>query len=134
MFCTCFTFTKPNPATIANVTVSMTIIRFNMTTSPYGVDHDASVHAIAVSRVLSEKARRLVLRAHRDEAVVAADPPAAAAVEPLHAGAYVARQERLGLRDPERRGVEHRQAADAARRVGRQRALVRQVNDDVAVV
>src|SRR5215467_15918823 len=110
MFCTCFTFTKPSPATIANVVTSMAIIRFHIETSPNGVDDHAAVNAIAVSRVLSEKARRVVFRSHRDEAVVAADAPAAAAVEPLHAGADVAREERLGLRNPERRGVEDREA------------------------
>src|SRR5262249_50356652 len=134
MFCTCFTFTKPNPATIASVTVSMPIIRFHISSSPNGVDHHAAIHTIAVSRVLSEEARRVVLRSHRDEAGVAADAPAAAAVDPLHAGADVAREERLGLRNPERRGVEDREATDAARRVRRQRRCVREVNDDVAVV
>src|SRR5262252_7308338 len=121
MFWICFTFTKPHPATIANVTVSITIIRFTMSTSPNGVDHHAAVNAIPVPRVLSEEARRVVLRSHRNEAIVAAHAPAAAAVEPLHASAHVAGQKGVSLRDAERRGVEHRESANAARHVRRQR-------------
>src|SRR5690349_3616456 len=125
MFCTCFTFTKPKPATIANVTVSITISRFTMSTSPNGVDHHAAINPIPVSRVLSEEIRRVVLRSHRDEAIVAAHAPASAAMEPLHAGADVAGQESVRLRNSERRGVEHGEPADSARHVRRQRRRVR---------
>src|SRR5688500_6785645 len=103
----CWNLTKPSPATITSVTVSITIIRFNILSSflrfhrstvpPFqGTDpgtmerrnagtaesltdihHHSRVKPMAVSLFLAEERRRVVLRLHRDEAVVATQAPAA---------------------------------------------------------
>src|SRR5215831_5151333 len=120
MFWICLTFTKPSAATMPSVATSITIIRFTMSSSPNGVDHHAAVNAMPVSRVLSEKARRVVIRSHGDEPVVAAQAPAAVA-EPLDAAPDVARQERVRLRNAQGCLVEEREPADAAGCVRRNR-------------
>src|SRR5580765_8411605 len=104
-----------------------------MSPSPNGVDHHAAINAMPVSRVLSKEARRIVLRSHGDEAIVAAQAPAAVA-EPLDATADVAGEEGLGLRDAERGCVEERQAANAAGCVRSDRAAIGRVHDHVAGV
>src|SRR5215470_16234039 len=129
----CLTFTKPRAATIPSVTASITIIRFHMSSSPHGVDHDAAVKAMPVSRDLSEETRRVVIRSHGDEPVVAPQTPAPVA-EPLDATAHVARQEGVGLRNAEGCLVEERQAADATDRVRRDRGVIGRVHDHVAGV
>src|SRR5262245_49246696 len=67
---------------------------FCLLSSAAHVDQESAVDAMAVSRFLSEEHRRVVFRADREEAIVAAQ--AEASRLPLHAAADVARQERLG--------------------------------------
>src|SRR5437870_5003746 len=89
----CLNFTKPSPATNRSVTVSITNIRLAMNYSsststsngPCGnrhpsaanVQQHSAIHAMAVAGLLSEKRGRVILGPHGDEAIVAAQPPAA---------------------------------------------------------
>src|SRR5688572_32356271 len=80
-----------------------------------GVENRTAVDAVAVSRLLSEEHRRIVLGLHRDEAIVAAQTPAAGI--PLHTSADVAREERRGVVDADGRALEQAQAAETRRRI-----------------
>src|SRR5689334_2108835 len=97
----------------------------------HDVENHAAVDAMAVARLLTEERRRVILRLHGDEAVVAAQTPAPGV--PFHAAADVAGEERLGVVDAEARALEETESADAASDVRHHRALPG-VDDDVAAV
>src|SRR5215510_1277406 len=105
---------------------------FTVGASATDVQRDGPVDAVAVPRLLSKERRRVVLRLHGDEPIVAAESPPAAV--PLHAAADVAGEERLRVVDPELRLLEHRQSADAAGDVRDDGAVIGRVHDDVAAV
>src|SRR2546423_13301206 len=128
----CLNFTKPSPATNRSVTVSITNIRLAMCVLSAHVQQHAAVDAMAVAGLLSEERGRVVLRFQRDEAVVAAQAPAAGV--PVPPPPDVAREERLVVEDAERFLLERAQAADAARDVRNDGAPVRCGDDNVAAV
>src|SRR5258705_2119302 len=136
----CLNFTKPRPATNRSVTVSITNIRLAMNyssstnrhASAPDVQEHAAVDAMPVARLLAEERRRVVFRLQRDEAVVAAQSPAAGV--PVDAAPDVAREKRLRVEDAERLLLEHARAADAARDVGHDRRPVRRGDHQVAAV
>src|SRR5258706_2827598 len=100
--------------------------------SPSDVEKHTTVDAVAVPRFLAEDIRRIVLRLHGDEPVVAAQAPAAGV--PVHAAADVAGEERLGPVDAEAALLEQAQAADAGGGVRHHGTLARRREHDVAAV
>src|SRR5207302_9996416 len=105
----CLNFTKPSPATNRSVTVSITNIRLAMNyssstsksnwisgnrhPSAADVQEHAAVDAMAVAGFLPDEGGRVALGLHRDEAIVAAQSPAARV--PVQPASDVAREERL---------------------------------------
>src|SRR5687768_11691974 len=136
----CWNLTKPSPATITSVTVSITIIRFNIWYSDPSfvslllpdVQQHTGINPVAVSLFLAEERRRVVLRVHRDEAVVATQAPAARM--PGDAAAEVAGQERLGVVDRQRPPLEHRQTAHTTGEVRHDRRSIRRRDNEVGAV
>src|SRR5262245_4882451 len=100
--------------------------------STHDIEDDSAVDAVAVPGLLSPERRRIVLGLHRDEAVVAAQTPAAAV--PLHAATDVAGEERLGVSDTEAGALEETQATNASGHVGHDGVSHWRLNDQVAAV
>src|SRR5687767_825776 len=127
----CWNFTNPSAATSPSVAVNITIIRFAICALHFlaerrlpetaaappiasltDIEQDAAVYAVPVSCFLAEERRSVVLGLNGDEAVIAAQAPAARV--PVQTTAKVAGQECLAVVDGERRPIEERQAAHAA--------------------
>src|SRR5439155_1908998 len=106
--------------------------RVSLSESASEVQEQGAVDAVAEPVLAAEKFRRVVLGADADEAVVAAQPPAAGV--PLHAGADVAGEGRCCIGDPETRLFEHAEPADPADDVWHNGALVRYGHHEVAAV
>src|ERR1041385_6802673 len=91
----CLNFTKPSAPTNSSVKVSIRTIRLamNVTSSTsLDVQQHAAVEAMAVAGLLSEERRPVILRLHRDVAIVTTHPPSMRV--PAHAAADVAGEER----------------------------------------
>src|SRR5687768_158249 len=136
----CWNLTTPSPATITSVAVSITIIRFNIFPSLLGstvprfhrskaltlerwnsgtlerqksltdVQQHARVNAMPVPLLLAEERRRVVLRLHRDEAVITTQSPTARV--PCDTAADIAGQKCFGVVYRQHTPLEQRQAAD----------------------
>src|SRR6185503_10037020 len=99
--------------------------------SAHDVENDAAVDAVSVPRFLSEERRRIILGLHRDEAIVAAQTPAAGV--PLHTPTDVRREKRGRVVDADLGAFEQAQAAETCGRVRHDRATS-SVDDQVAAV
>src|SRR5262245_51707793 len=87
---------------------------------------------MAVSGLLAEELRRGVFGADNHEPVIATKAPAAGV--PLDASSDVASEECFSVGDAEAAPLKEAQAADAAGRVGHDRAVGRNGHNEVAAV
>src|SRR4029453_10811903 len=96
------------------------------------VDEHRPVDPVAVSVLLAEEGRSIILGLHPDEPVVAPQAPASGV--PLDSAADVAGEERFGAVDVEIGVLEHAETADAGSDVRHNGALIGRRDHDVAAV